>query len=110
MADASGEGRAAEAVTVAWTLAFMAATLADLSALALWLLGKFWPGAGDQPNPGWLFLPMLALFIAAVSGVVCLVLTPAVYRLRSVRPPPAITLFAVIASGIPLGVLGAILF
>lgn len=105
----SAEGRASEAVTVGWTLAFMAAALADLAALLLWLLGKFWPGAPDQPHPNWLFLPTLALFIAAVSGLVCLALTPAVYRLRSIPPPPAITLFAVVVSGIPLGVLAAML-
>lgn len=105
--DLSTEDRAAEAATVAWTLAFMAATLADLAALVLWLLGRFWPGAEAQPSATWLFMPMLAVFIAAISGLVCLVLTPVVYRLRRISLPPAITLFAVIVSGIPLGLIGA---
>lgn len=102
------ESSAAEAATVAWTLAFMAASLADLAALALWLLGRFWPGAENQADATWLFMPILALFIAAVSGLVCLILTPVVYRVRRASPPPSITLFAVVSSGIPLGILLAL--
>jgi len=106
---ASPEYRSGEAVTVAWTLSFLATAGADIIALVLWLLGRFWPGsAPDQEGP-WLFLPILALLIAAVSGLVCLVLTPVVYRLRSIPPPREVTMFALAASVIPFVALAILL-
>jgi len=87
----------------------MATAGADLVALALWLLGRFWPGAANQPDNAWLFLPLLALFTASISGLVCLILTPVVYRLRRVPLPPAITAFAVVVSCLPWGMLVALM-
>jgi hypothetical protein len=102
-ASASAENRSGEAVTVAWTLSFLATAGSDILALVLWLLGRLWPGAAVEQAGPWLMLPLLALFVAAVSGLVCLVLTPIVYRLRQVPPPRAVTVFALVVSGIPLG-------
>jgi hypothetical protein len=50
----------------------------------------------------WHLLPEVALSIGVVTGAICLVLTPAVYRLRKTPPPAAITLVAVLVGLTPL--------
>lgn len=47
-------------------------------------------------------LPNLLLFTAAVTGIICLSLTPLVYRFRRVPPPTIVTVLAVTVSAIPL--------
>lgn len=57
--------------------------------------------AGSDPGAS-LAASGLLLFIAAVTGLVCLLLTPLVYRFRHVPPPTPITIIAVTASVLPL--------
>jgi hypothetical protein len=44
------------------------------------------------------------LFAAAVTGIVCLLLTPLVYRFRSTPPPTVVTVLAVTVSVLPLAI------
>ena len=103
----AGESRAAEAVTVAWMLSVLATAAADVGALLLWLLGRFWPVPAGREQ-AWIFLPLLLAFMAAITGLVCLLLIPVVYRVRRDPPPLAITIFAAVASAIPWGVIVAL--
>lgn len=48
--------------------------------------------------------PNLLLFTAAVTGIICLSLTPLVYRFRRVPPPTIVTALAVTVSAIPLAI------
>lgn len=48
--------------------------------------------------------PNVMLFTAAVTGLVCLSLTPLVYRLRRMPPPTAVTVLAVAVSVLPFAI------
>ena len=48
--------------------------------------------------------PNLMLFTAAATGLVCLSLTPLVYRVRRTPPPTAVTVLAVTVSVLPLAI------
>ncbi len=48
--------------------------------------------------------PNLMLFTAAVTGMICLALTPLVYRFRHTPPPTAVTVLAVTVSVLPLAI------
>jgi hypothetical protein len=91
----------AEAVTVAWMLTMMATAGADvLGAIAAVLL---MPMAARADDPRFApLLPYVLLMIAVVSGLVCLLLTPLVYRFRADPPPRAITTFGLIVSLAPI--------
>ena len=52
--------------------------------------------------PSLLLLSNVMLLVAAVTGVVCLIVTPIVYRWRDTPPPRTITQFAIVASVVPL--------
>jgi hypothetical protein len=90
-----------EAITVAWMLTMLATTGADvLLALAAIV---FAPMAKQAEDPRLApILPQVMLLIASICGIVCLLLTPVVYRFRHDPPPLAITVFGVIASIVPL--------
>jgi hypothetical protein len=74
-------------------------------AIALGLRVSLW----FQPWSTADFLAHLMLFIAATTGLVCLVCTPIVLRWRDTPPPRAITIFAIAASVLPLATLAALL-
>jgi len=76
---------------VATLLAELGGGLARVMSAALTEL----PGA-------WRSLPGLLLFMALVTGLVCLLLTPLVYRFRRVPPPTVITVWALVVSVTPL--------
>lgn len=100
---ATGEGRRAEAVTVAWMLTMLATTAADvLAALMFTLLPLLFAEAGKEAGMSPLVFPRLLLLIAALTGTVCVMLTPFVYRFRRVPPPPSITAYGLIASIAPV--------
>ena len=90
-----------EAITVAWMLTMLATTGADvLLAIAAVL---FAPIASQAKDPRLApMLPQVMLLIASICGIVCLLLTPVVYRFRRDPPPLTITVFGVIASIVPL--------
>lgn len=79
----------------------LATLLAEVLSLAFGVLA--WVSAAPTP----LFLAHLMLLVAAVTGLICLLLIPAVLRLRETPPPLAITRFAVVVSVLPIVVLAA---
>ena len=99
-AESAGEDRRGDVVTVAWMLTMVATLGAELVGAALRVL----VGLMHSPPPTWQALPGLMLFTAAVTGLICLSLTPAVYRFRRVPPPTAITALAVSVSVLPLAI------
>ena len=94
------EDRRGEVVTVAWMLTMVATLGAELVGAGLRVL----VGLMDNPPPTWLALPGLMLFTATVTGLICLALTPLVYRFRRVPPPTAVTALAVTVSVLPLAI------
>ena len=61
-------------------------------------------GAAESPTATLLLLPQVMLFAATATGLVCLVLTPIVYRLRRVPPPSNVTALAVTIAVIPFAI------
>jgi hypothetical protein len=102
---ATGEDKRGEAATVGWMLAMMATTAADvLSAFA----GVIMPAVARRAEePGLaMALPQLLLFVAAMTGIVCVMLTPVVYKFRRTPPPVQITAFGIVVSVLPVLALG----
>jgi len=62
------------------------------------------PTLGNFAPASLLVLSNLMLFIAALTGIVCLSLTPLVYRFRRTPPPTGVTALAVTVSVIPLAI------
>ena len=98
------EDRRAEAVTVAWMLTMVATLGAQVVGAGVLVLLRF---MADPPQSLQAF-PGLMLFTAAITGLICILLTPLVYRFRRVPPPPGITTLAVTVSLLPL-VIGVIM-
>lgn len=101
---ATGEDRRGEAVTVAWMLTMLATTASNALALVTALIMPALAANAERPGLA-LLLPRILLFIAAVTGAVCVVLTPLVYRFRRTPPPEAITAFGLIISVLPVLIL-----
>jgi hypothetical protein len=102
----TGEDRRAEATTVAWMLTMLATTAADALALAAWLIFPLlFDMTEEDAHMAVLVFPRLLLLIAALTGAACVALTPMVYRFRRVAPPPAITVFGLVASIAPVVIL-----
>ena len=79
----------------------MMATLgAELVGGLLRLASFLFDSAGASP----VSFTNLMLFTAGVTGLICLSLTPLVYRFRRVPPPTAVTLLAVTVSVLPLAI------
>lgn len=95
------ESRASVAVTVAWMLTMFATAIALAVALLVFVAARWWQLTADPRNPV-NFLPGMMMVSAAATGLLCLVLTVAVYRVRRDRPPVAITVVAVFVSCLPL--------
>ena len=100
------ESRVAEVVTVFWMLTTLATLLAYLGALAALVALRIMPDQLDGEMAWFVgmaaLLSSLLMIIAAVTGLICLLFTPVVYRLRRTSPPATITAFAVIISCIPI--------
>ena len=90
-----GEDQRAEAVTVAWTLAMLAALLFQVAAVVAWF------ASGRNQPPADINLSALLLFTAIVAGLVCLILLPIAHYVRRRRPPLAISIFAAVGSPSP---------
>jgi len=106
------ESRQSEVLTVVWTLTIMATLGAELLLL---IAGTVLFFLRQQPQPEgadeavkqvvvhpFAMIPGVLMFIAALTGMICLLLTPLVYRIREVAPPRAITAVAILASIVPL--------
>jgi hypothetical protein len=88
-------------MTVAWMLTCMSTAAGMFCVLALRLLMLAFPVAPGGVHPLGRISGVL-LFVAAITGVCCLLLVPLVYRLRTVAPPRAITTLAVLIALSPL--------
>lgn len=95
------EPRGSVAVTVSWMLTLLATGGALLIGAATFLLAHSLEIPRQQNNL-LLILPGLMLISAAVTGVLCLLLTVVVYRVRRDPPPIAITVAAVFVGCLPL--------
>src|SRR5258708_29265679 len=84
------ESEAAEAATIGWMLAVLTATVCEFGVLAARLYFVWHPDAAAVGTAG-----ELLLFFSAVTGLVALLLIPVVYKARLVRPPSAVTAFAI---------------
>lgn len=98
------EERSAEAATIAWMLCTLFALCAEVMGFAMRIYLHYAPPA-ELTMPRLLYLPTIAMAIALVSGCLCLVLTPIVYRVRKTPPPELITLVAVLIGAAPLATL-----
>ena len=95
------ESRAAEATTVFWMLTMLATLGAEILALAGWAwLALF--SARQESDTAIQSLPTLLLTTAGLTGLICLLLIPLVYKLRQSPPPKAMTLFTVLISITPM--------
>jgi hypothetical protein len=97
----ANESRAAVALTVAWMLTCMSTAAALFVVLALRLLMLAFPAAAGGAHPLQRTAGMF-LFVALMTGVLCLILTPLVYRARMSPPPRAVTVGAVLIGIAPI--------
>ncbi len=82
---------------MAWMFSAMTTLLCAGVAAIVWLFAGQ-GGAGDQA----MLLARLLHFGSLVAGVVCLVLTVVVLRIRRAPPPRSITILAVIVAVLPI--------
>jgi hypothetical protein len=92
------EERRAEAATVAWMLTTLttAAGLVCCGGATL-LVWRF-----ETPPTSLAMLPGLLMLMSTVAGLVVLILTPVVLRLRNAQPPKSITVGAVLIGAAPI--------
>jgi hypothetical protein len=91
------ESRGGEALTVFWMITAMA-TLVGVAASALAaLLRRFWIN-GEEERFSLTMLPGVLLFTALVTGTLCLILIPIVFRVRR-EPPPRTVLWTAVLLG-----------
>jgi hypothetical protein len=88
------------AVTVAWMLSLLVTLIAEAVAIPAAILAR-----ANPPPPGAglsaAHVANLFLFIALVTGLVAAGFVPLVYRVRSVPPPQAIAVAALVAAALP---------
>ncbi len=89
------------AATVLWMLTLLCSLAAEVAAVACYAAARQWPGPPGEPRLPRMMAGTL-LLAALVSGVVCLVLTPLVWKLRPVKPPLAIVIAAVLVGLAPI--------
>jgi hypothetical protein len=95
------ESRAAVALTIAWMLTCMSTAAGMFVVLSLRLLMLAFPVAAGGVHPLGRIAGVL-LFVAMITGIVCLGLTPLVHRTRQVAPPRTITIGAVLIGLSPM--------
>jgi hypothetical protein len=98
------ESRGAVALTVAWMLTCMCTAVAMLMVLTLRCLMWIFPVAAGGVHPLGRIAGVL-LFVALLTGFVCLLFTPLTLRTRQIAPPRAVTVGAVLVGLSPLVVL-----
>jgi len=94
------ETRAAEAVTVCWTVTLTTLFLTGL----ITLLAHFYVASHPEAQK-MAFLGGIMQFAGALIGAISLALLPVVYRVRKVAPPKGLTLFGVCLALAPILVL-----
>ncbi len=96
----ASESQAAEAATIGWMLCVLTATMCQLGVVAARLYFAWHPDATVIGTAG-----ELLLFASAIIGLVTLALIPVVYKVRRIKPPTAVTAFAIVIGVGPLAVL-----
>jgi len=91
------ETRAAEALTVAWTVSLTTVLLCNLIAVAAHLYVSAHPDATRMA-----MLCDLILFAGALIGAVFIGLLPVIYRVRKVPPPHGLVVFGVLVAVGPI--------
>ena len=106
----AGESRAAVSLTVVWMLTCLATAAALAVVVALRLVMATFPGPAGGAHPLAQMASVLT-FVAVVTGVMCLALTPLALRTRKTPPPRSVTVTALVIGALPILVLivGAIL-
>lgn len=97
----ANESRAAVALTVAWMLTLLSTAAAMVTAACAWGLTLAMPAAPGAPHPLGL-LPGLLIFVACATGILCLILTPLIHRVRVSPAPQSISIAAVLIGIAPL--------
>jgi hypothetical protein len=98
------ESRASVAVTVAWMLTLLITGIALVLAGIIFLVTQTVP-LSPIASRNLASLEGLLTITAAITGLLCLVLTVVVYRVRQTPPPISITVAAVIAGILPMALL-----
>ncbi|MBX3412982.1 MAG: hypothetical protein KF708_09870 [Pirellulales bacterium] len=93
----SVETRLADFFTVGWMLTVMMTCLCEVGAFALGVFLRYSEGGTNFE-----LLRGMLLFAAVVLGLVTLILTAVVWRLRRVPPPTSVTLFAIVVAVVPM--------
>jgi hypothetical protein len=98
---AGEESRGSVAVTVSWMLTMLATAGGMVVAVICFFLSRSLQLSPQQADLFGLLAGVMTV-VAAVTGLLCLVLTVVVYRVRRDRPPISITIAAVFVSSLPL--------
>jgi hypothetical protein len=93
----SGETRAGDATTVAWTVSVTMVLLCDIAAIAAYYYTQAEPMARNIK-----LLKELLLVGGAVIGFVSLAMLPIVLRVRRSPPPRGVIAFAICAAAAPI--------
>ena len=102
------ESRVAEATTVGWMLTTVVTLVADLGLLVAWAIVA---RSDAQSLPEAVaVLPGLLLFTATITGILAVLLVPAVYFLRLQYPPWQITVVAIGIGLFPIACRGVLAF
>ena len=91
------ETKAAEVVTVGWTVCLTTVLLCDLVTVMVHLVIPLF-----SEGIRWQVFENVMLFSGSLIGLFCLILVPVVYRVRRVPPPIGIVLFAIFISAAPI--------
>ena len=103
------ETRAAVAVTVAWMLTCMSTAVGMFVVLAFRLLMMAFPVVAGARHPFHRISSVL-LFVAVITGALCLALTPLAHRVRARQPPRTVTIVAVAIGLSPIVLLIVLMF
>jgi hypothetical protein len=93
----TGETRAADTLTVCWMVTVMTVVMLEFSTIGF----RWYASTHPEIEPIGAFADVLYL-CAALCGFFALILTPIVWKIRRVKPPLPVTLFAIGAAAIPI--------
>jgi len=91
------ESRAAEAVTIAWTVSVTSVFVADVMVIVAHLYSRLHPEARSAR-----ILEAIMLLAAALMGAISLSLLPVVWRIQRSKPPRGFITFAILVATAPL--------
>lgn len=94
------ESKTAEAATVAWMLALMSTIAAECGGIFVRVLMMM-----NDTSERIRVLSTTLLLVAFLSGVITIILTPVVIRVRRVAPPRAIVVVAYVMGVVPIATL-----